>query len=373
MNIDLFITQNCNLSCVFCGAWKDDCFLEQDLSFIENAMNIAQQKGYKFVTLSGGEPFLHPHIFEIIRYAHRLGLWVNITTNGLLIDQVAIDKLKNQSVNLRISLHSLNKEKFNSIVKSDAYDKVLSTINLLRENNVYYSLGCTLFENNFCEIADLISFAYNNRAQYIRFSPVVGILEGKDYSCDYTYYTNTLKEICKNILCEKNKIATTKNKFAEKEFLLNYMCSRPCPAASKSFIILDTDKNLIPCQFVLDSKYKQKFVGSKSFDQMYKMKKEVSSSLSYSPDSACAKCLYVKKCNGGCWANKITNGLDLNSDQPICALSIATDVLKLFGEQDRCFLIDYWYTHFKLRYDERDGTYCFRKLPLWEVNFKYSY
>lgn len=371
MNIDLFITQNCNLSCVFCGAWKEDCYLEQDLPFIKHALDVATIKGYKFVTLSGGEPFLHPDILEIIQYAHELGLWVNITTNGLLIDQAAIDKLKSKSVNLRISLHSLIKEKYNSIVKADAFDRVMSTINLLKKNNVYYSLGCTLFEDNFCEIEKLITFAYNNHAQYIRFSPVVGILDGTDYSCDYTYYFNTLLEISKNILKIQPTIATSKNVISDKNFLLEYMCSRPCPAASKSFIIIDTDKNVIPCQFVLDPHYKIPFCNEKSFDSMYEMKKELVSKQTFPVGSKCEQCLYSKKCHGGCWANKITNGLGLNADQPICALAIANDVVSRFSSQDSTFLINYWYTHFKMRYDEKDGTYCFRKLPFWEVNFKY--
>lgn len=371
MNIDLFITQNCNLSCVFCGAWKADCFLEQELSFIKTAMETALEKGYKFVTLSGGEPFLHPDIFEIIDYAHKLGLWVNITTNGLLINQETIDRLKNRSVNLRISLHSLKPETYNRIVKADAFDKVLSTIEILKKNHIYYSLGCTLFESNFNEISDMIAFAYDNHAQYVRFSPVVGILDGKDYSCDYKYYVKLLKIICENIIRFKDAVAIEKNKFSDKEFLRNYMCTRPCPASSKSFVIVDTDKNMIPCQFVLDQKYKVRFEGPESFDQMYRNKENEIASLSFEPSGKCGKCLYVKKCKGGCWANKITNGLPLDADQPICALDVVHEVLETFGKEEKEMLTYYWYTHFKLRFNEKDDTYCFRKLPLWEVNFKY--
>ena len=370
MNIDLFITQNCNLACVFCGAWKEKTYLEQKLDFIKRAITVAHSNGYKFVTLSGGEPFMHPNIFEIITFANQIGMWVNITTNGLLITQETLDKLKNLSVNLRISLHSLNEEKYNEIVRVNAFHRVMETINLLKENNFYYSIGTTIFSDNMDEISDIIAFAFQNHAQYVRFSPVVGIMDGESYTCNRNYYVAMLQEICKNLIQYRQNIAIEKNTFVNKKFLLEYMCTRPCPAASKSFIILDSDENLIPCQFVLDVKYKKKFTDINSFYAMYDMKEKVVSTIHLNKESACGKCLYMNKCKGGCWANKLTSGCELNAEQPICALSVVTEAIQCFNEETN-FLVDYWYTHFKIRYNEKDGTYCFRKLPFWEVNFQY--
>jgi radical SAM protein with 4Fe4S-binding SPASM domain len=38
------------------------------------------------VALGGGEPFLHPHLFEMAAYSRRRGVVPNVTTNGLLLD-----------------------------------------------------------------------------------------------------------------------------------------------------------------------------------------------------------------------------------------------------------------------------------------------
>jgi MoaA/NifB/PqqE/SkfB family radical SAM enzyme len=41
----------------------------------------------------GGEPLLHPRIADLVAYAHELGCWTNIITNGLLLSDQLVTRL----------------------------------------------------------------------------------------------------------------------------------------------------------------------------------------------------------------------------------------------------------------------------------------
>jgi MoaA/NifB/PqqE/SkfB family radical SAM enzyme len=79
----LLLMKRCNLRCDFCDLWH-----HTDLMPYEHAATIllrAPAAGIKTVVLTGGEPFVHPRIWDIIELAKNLGLGVNITTNGTLL------------------------------------------------------------------------------------------------------------------------------------------------------------------------------------------------------------------------------------------------------------------------------------------------
>ena len=44
--------------------------------------------------ITGGEPLLNPDFFEIMSYAHDLGFMWGMTTNGTMIDEECVRKLK---------------------------------------------------------------------------------------------------------------------------------------------------------------------------------------------------------------------------------------------------------------------------------------
>ena len=79
----LLLNKRCNLKCDFCDLWH-----YTDMMPFESAATIVQRApaaGVKTLVITGGEPFVHPRIFELIELAKNLGLGVNITTNGTLL------------------------------------------------------------------------------------------------------------------------------------------------------------------------------------------------------------------------------------------------------------------------------------------------
>lgn len=81
----LLVNRGCNLRCSFCDLWDNHQHmpLHRALALLDQAAKI----GTRVVVLTGGEPLLHPHLFDIVRHARRLDLSVNITTNGTLVER----------------------------------------------------------------------------------------------------------------------------------------------------------------------------------------------------------------------------------------------------------------------------------------------
>lgn len=79
------VNRGCNLRCTFCDLWDrpENVPLPQALRVVEEAAGI----GTKVLVLTGGEPLLHPDLPTLVRHARALGMAVNVTTNGTLVDR----------------------------------------------------------------------------------------------------------------------------------------------------------------------------------------------------------------------------------------------------------------------------------------------
>lgn len=98
------ITNACNLSCKFCiKSNKQKRFMKfTEFSMILDKLNGITSYLYFHVL---GEPLMHPLINDFIDEARKRSFFVNITTNGFLIDRIKDNKNIRQ---LNISLHSYN-------------------------------------------------------------------------------------------------------------------------------------------------------------------------------------------------------------------------------------------------------------------------
>ncbi|MFN7146446.1 MAG: radical SAM protein, partial [Myxococcota bacterium] len=81
----LLVNRGCNLRCAFCDLWegKQHVPVDRTLRLLDEARAI----GTRTLVLTGGEPLLHPGLFEIVRGAKARGMGVNVTTNGTLVER----------------------------------------------------------------------------------------------------------------------------------------------------------------------------------------------------------------------------------------------------------------------------------------------
>ncbi|MFK7822051.1 MAG: radical SAM protein, partial [Planctomycetaceae bacterium] len=85
-SVKVKIISNCNLRCEMCKYWR---IAKQkiEIDVIKRVLDDAVVLGSKKVHFSGGEVTLHPDLEEAIHHAADLGMRVNLTSNGILMDK----------------------------------------------------------------------------------------------------------------------------------------------------------------------------------------------------------------------------------------------------------------------------------------------
>jgi MoaA/NifB/PqqE/SkfB family radical SAM enzyme len=91
------LTNRCGCRCLHCceesgpeRGWSDELDREQALSLSRQIVEL----GIPYVAFGGGEPLGVPHVWEVFEILHRGGVEIKIETNGLLIDELAADRLQ---------------------------------------------------------------------------------------------------------------------------------------------------------------------------------------------------------------------------------------------------------------------------------------
>ncbi len=101
----LLVNRGCNLRCGFCELWEDpdEMALSQALGLLGEARAI----GTETLVITGGEPFMYKPLFELVQAAKALGMGVNITTNGTLIEKRWEELVESGVDSLSVSLDGL--------------------------------------------------------------------------------------------------------------------------------------------------------------------------------------------------------------------------------------------------------------------------
>src|SRR5260370_14055485 len=76
--------RRCNLACTYCNEF-DDFSKPVPLEEMNSRLDILAGIGTSVITISGGEPLMHPEIDQIIRHTRRHGMIAGMITNGFLL------------------------------------------------------------------------------------------------------------------------------------------------------------------------------------------------------------------------------------------------------------------------------------------------
>ncbi len=83
----------CNLACSGCGKIREYADVMDKVLDTGECMDAARQAGAPIVSITGGEPLLHPEIKNIINYLLNDGYFVYLCTNALLLEDF-LDEIK---------------------------------------------------------------------------------------------------------------------------------------------------------------------------------------------------------------------------------------------------------------------------------------
>src|ERR1017187_9396029 len=99
--------RRCNLACEYCNEY-DDFSKPVALDIMEHRVDQLARLGTSIITLSGGEPLLHPQLDEIISHIRTYPVIAGMITNGYLLTADRIQRLNRAGLDhLQISIDNV--------------------------------------------------------------------------------------------------------------------------------------------------------------------------------------------------------------------------------------------------------------------------
>jgi GTP 3',8-cyclase len=128
------VTDRCNLRCRYCMPEEGISLIPRDqlLSYEEllRIVRVFTKEGISKLRLTGGEPLIRRGIVDFIARLSQIEEIedLSLTTNGVLLAELASDLKRAGLKRVNISLDSLRREKFCQITRKDEYEKVWAGI-----------------------------------------------------------------------------------------------------------------------------------------------------------------------------------------------------------------------------------------------------
>lgn len=158
------LTYRCNMRCVHC--YQGDRRFDHQPAELTTAeiFRITDEiaaEGCLYLLITGGEPFLRPDLYDILRYIKRKGILVTLFTNGTRIDQAAVDRLLGCVPNkIEITLYGLTQETYERVTGiPGSHRRCMQGIELLHKHNIPFALKTMVMTTNFHELAGMKAYA----------------------------------------------------------------------------------------------------------------------------------------------------------------------------------------------------------------------
>jgi MoaA/NifB/PqqE/SkfB family radical SAM enzyme len=99
--------RRCNLDCGYCNEY-DEVSKPVPLAEMKRRLDLLADMGTSMITISGGEPLLHPELEEVIRHMRKRGMYTGMITNGFLLSKDRIETLNDAGLEyLQISIDNV--------------------------------------------------------------------------------------------------------------------------------------------------------------------------------------------------------------------------------------------------------------------------
>lgn len=169
------LTHRCPLHCVYCSNPLElqARSLELSTSDWSRVFREAADAGVLQVDFTGGEPLMRPDILELIRSARAAGLYVNLISSGLPLDESRLEALVQAGLDhFQLSFQGAREETANEISGTKAHAYKLRVLDWLKHHRVAVTLNFVIHRRNINQLAEMLALAESSTATRVEFAHV---------------------------------------------------------------------------------------------------------------------------------------------------------------------------------------------------------
>lgn len=249
----IVVTYRCNARCHMCNTWKFPSVVAEEFK-PEHCESLPH---FKFLNITGGEPFLRTDLEEIIRVVKPKADRIVISTNGYYTERIIALAEKNRDLGFRISLEGLPAANDELRGIKDGFDHGLRSLLQLRRMGVKdIGFGITVSDRNAKDLMELYELA---KALNVEFATAV--VHNSYYFHKFDNAIQKKEEVSdefRELIRELLKTRRPKNWFRAyfNHGLINYIYNNkrllPCEMGTDVFLV-DPFGNIYPCNVLEES------------------------------------------------------------------------------------------------------------------------
>lgn len=348
--VQMYVSKNCHLKCKMCNVVSANKGIE--LFNLEQAEQIAQNLkkiGVGVIVFTGGEPFLSPHIEELVEIFKGKGFDVRLQTAGLPVKFNELQScFKKEVKDVSISLDTLKEDLADYINGVDgSWKNIIKTVSFvskeLKGTKSICAFGAVLSKYNIDEIEPLLEFA-TRIGWWLSIPPVhVGASENENFRKqnnefafvqeDYTKIKELIEKLKK--LKKKGALLFNSDDFLDSAYSYittkketwrhNGICDSP-----NLYFVIKPDGKFAPCadyDFIKDV-----YLYDKNFPEVFKSKEfreEVKELMEKCPG-----------CNYGCFAEMTLSVRSPKTFKERLLTQFSSNVIKPFEEDELLQIIE---------------------------------
>ncbi len=201
-SLRLSVTDRCNLRCQYCMPEAEYVWLPRKdlLTFEETAFLVARfvALGVSRLRITGGEPLVRPHLPELVRQLAAVpGIEdVALTTNGLLLEDLAQPLQDAGLQRITVSLDTLREDRFRELTQRDGLDRVHAGVAAAAAAGLHpMKLDTVVLAGvNDDELTDLFEYAARHEAE-VRFIEYMDVGGATRWRPDGVFPAASIREV----------------------------------------------------------------------------------------------------------------------------------------------------------------------------------
>lgn len=166
VSVHLEIVGACNEKCIHCYIPGENKFGVMPIDLFENIVRKCVELNILHITISGGEPLLHPEILTVLSRCRECDMSVNILSNlTMLTDDIAKEMKMNPLLGVQASLYSIDEKVHDSITGVEGSCKrtqqsILELIHL----GIPVQISCPIMRQNLDSYRGVVEWGHENGA-----------------------------------------------------------------------------------------------------------------------------------------------------------------------------------------------------------------
>lgn len=245
------ITNRCNYNCSYCiFSSQNNAKDELNTDEVFRTISDLKKSGFKYLKITGGEPFTRSDMADILGYAQRLGFSIDISTNASLFTDEIVKRIKKLNLDMiHVGFDGHTKEIVDLVRGRGSFDSSSRGIRKLTSAGIYVRIGCLIFNKNEQYLEDIIKYCTGLNVREVIFSLMepVGRMRNNNSLITKIPPASFIKILTKLREKYRNKIKVNYS-FASK---INKKSAGECPGPCK-FLSIDSKGKIAPCTWIAE-------------------------------------------------------------------------------------------------------------------------